>query len=103
MTLIERIFQTSDIVVNDRTSYYILSSAMAEMGELAEEVGIANGGSYKNAGPDGILGEALDTIACLVDLIHKEYPNITEQDLVAYMSVKLNKWESKVKEQQNDK
>jgi len=79
-----------------RTKYSILASGMSEMGELAQEVMIEQGNSYKGAGVDGIVGEALDVICCLFDLIHKCDPNITEEELAAYTRIKCAKWVSKV-------
>jgi hypothetical protein len=61
-----------------RTPYSILASATSELGELAEEVQIHQNHSYKKPGDDGIVGEAIDTICCLLDLIHKVNPYITE-------------------------
>jgi NTP pyrophosphatase (non-canonical NTP hydrolase) len=81
-----------------RTKYSVLSSTMAELGELAEEVMIERGNSYKGAGVDGIIGEAVDTIVCLLDLIHLANPDMTEQELDEIALKKLNKWVTKVSE-----
>lgn len=97
-TLVEQIFRSSDRVVNARTRYSILAATMSELGELAVEIAISEGDSYKEVGSDGIIGEAIDAIACLVDLIRREKPSITEEELLEITRVKLQKWESKVKE-----
>lgn len=83
-------------LVSRRTLYSVLTSATSELGELADEVRIEAGHSYKEAGVDGIIGEAIDTIVCLLDLIHLENPDMTEQELDAIAFKKLNKWVTKV-------
>lgn len=81
-----------------RTPYSVLTSTMSELGELAEEVMIDQGNSYKKAGADGIVGEAIDTIVCLLDLIHVVDPTITSEDLDDIAFKKLDKWVTKVGE-----
>src|SRR6478752_3175300 len=73
MTLISAVKEASkagDKVVPQRSAYAVLAAAQAELGETAEEVAIMMGESYKEEGPDGVVGEALDTIVSLLDLIH---------------------------------
>lgn len=48
----------------------VLLHLFSEFGELAEEVTIADGGSYKAQGADGVVGEAIDVILCAVDLVY---------------------------------
>lgn len=68
MSLVNQILSSSVAVQNDRTVQDILNHTMTELGELALEVQIDQGKSYKLPGSDGIVGEALDMIACLVDM-----------------------------------
>jgi NTP pyrophosphatase (non-canonical NTP hydrolase) len=79
-----------------RTLHSVLASAMSEFGELAEEVNIHGGHSYKTASEDGVVGEAVDTIACLLDLIHVYNPQLTEHDIMTMAAQKCAKWVSKV-------
>lgn len=65
---------------NTRTMNTILNHAMSEMGETAIEINISH--SDSQPGPDGVIGEALDTIAALLDLIYVVNPNVTEKQLV---------------------
>lgn len=95
MTFIEQVFKISDSVKNDRTVLGVLGHTMSELGELAEEVTIDQGQSYKDPGDDGVIGEAIDTIICILDLIRITYPNITEQDLQQIAEIKLQKWVDK--------
>lgn len=75
-----------------RSTYSVLASTMSEIGELAEEVMISENHSYKKPGADGIIGEAIDSIACLLDLIHKVDPSLTETDIEIIASQKCAKW-----------
>lgn len=98
-TLLETILKTSRTIPVKRTEYTVLSHLMAEVGELAEEVTISVGESYKTAGPDGVIGETIDSIICLVDMIfvhsRKLGIELTEEQLIEIAQQKLAKWESK--------
>lgn len=95
MTLINETFKYSDQIKNGRNSLYVLSKCTEELGELSVEVQIKEGVSYKQAGKDGVVGEAIDLITCLLDIIHINYPELTEEDLVAIAIPKLEKWKQK--------
>jgi NTP pyrophosphatase (non-canonical NTP hydrolase) len=82
----------ADAIGVKRTPSSILGHTMAELGELALEINIENGYSYKQPDEDGVVGEAIDTIMCLLDLIHVSNPNITENDIAEIMQVKGRKW-----------
>lgn len=100
-TLVEVVFETCKRIKNGRTRGAVLKSCMSELGELADEVAIADGESYKKAGPDGIVGEAGDLVISGLDQIIIEKPDITEAELIAILIPKLAKWEKNVKEHQN--
>lgn len=87
----------ADLYHKDRTLHSIIGQAMAELGETAEEVNIALGVSYKKPGVDGVVGEAVDTICAMIDLIYRHNPNITEDELAAIARAKCQKWINKVK------
>ena len=105
MTLLQRILQTSKRIPVKRNEYVVLAHTMEEVGELAEEVTISCGTSYKESGPDGVIGEAIDGIICLVDMIYvhaqKNGIEITEEELIEIANKKLNKWEEKCKQYTN--
>ena len=105
MTLLQRILQTSKRIPDKRNEYVVLAHTMEEVGELAEEVTISCGTSYKESGPDGVIGEAIDGIICLVDMIYvhaqKNGIEITEEELIEIANKKLNKWEEKCKQYTN--
>jgi len=94
-TLITETFKYSDQIQNNRNPFYVLSKITEELGELSVEVQIAEGVSYKQAGKDGVVGEGIDLITCVLDLIHIIYPELTEEDLVKVAIPKLEKWKEK--------
>lgn len=98
MSLIQKTFDTADRIDNNRSLLKILAHTVSEMGELAEEIAIADGNHYKQAGADGVVGEAVDLIVCVLDIIHKHDPTVTEEDLIKIAVRKLAKWESSVNE-----
>lgn len=93
--MIEEIFKTSKKIVNKRNISSILIYLMEEVGELATEVNIKNGHSFKEEGKDGITGEAIDVILCAADLIYVNNPNITKEEINSIIEKKLDKWKSK--------
>lgn len=76
----------------------VFASTTSELGELGVEVMIANGQSYKHPGQDGIIGEAVDTILCLLDMIHLVDPTFTEGQLDEIARMKCRKWVYKTTE-----
>ena len=99
MTLVSEIIKNCIQVENQRDIQDILTHAMTELGELAQEVQIASGKSYKQEGSDGIVGEALDVIACMVDMIYVHYGvSANEEYMISLMKSKLEKWKQKDKE-----
>ena len=74
-----------------RTKYSVLASTLAELGECAEEIAISEKHSYKKPGADGIVGEAIDTILCLLDLVHVVNPEISEEELNHIAELKCKK------------
>lgn len=93
--MFKTIFKTSDGIRNNRSLNDIFTYAVAELGELAEEVNIVTGYSSKQPGEDGIVGEAIDCIICLVDLIKIHKPNISEDEIEYILNKKLRKWYNK--------
>lgn len=96
--IIQAKLSASEEVVNNRTVYSSLAKAQAELGELAEEIRIKQGDSYKEAGEDGILGEAVDTISPIIDILYLDNPDITAEEIETAFMKKLQKWKEKEKE-----
>jgi hypothetical protein len=89
--------RSADAFHDDRTLYSVLGHAMSEMGEVGLEVTVAMGDSYKPVGSDGVVGEAVDTIAALIDLIYRARPDITETELSVLAAQKCGKWLSHIR------
>jgi hypothetical protein len=95
-------------IKNNRTHYSVFSKIVEEVGELAVEIAIIKGDSYKTAGSDGVEGEAIDVIASCIDLIYihlkQEHPDWSIIEIDKYMGMimdaKLHKWQLKVIEQE---
>ena len=96
LTLATNVLQACGSVPGYRTAYQILAHLTSEVGELAQEVAIVEGDSYKDAGEDGIIGESIDIIICCLDMIRSQNPKITEKQLVEIATTKINKWYNSV-------
>lgn len=77
-------------VNNGRTNHTIVDSLDEEAVELREEVDKLVTG--EDPGPDGIVGESIDVIACALDMIFYNHPNITDEALDSLMEAKCAKW-----------
>lgn len=97
-TMVSVVKSYSERIKDDRTLSDVLGHAMEELGELATEIKIANGKSYKKAGPDGVIGEAVDLINCALDIIYLAKPDFTEEELMGIQVAKCDKWLEKVEE-----
>ena len=80
-----------------RTAQDVMVSLMSEVGELAEEVNIqySTRNSYKTPGADGVVGEGIDVILCVMDLLHISNPELTHEELMRLAALKLQKWYNK--------
>lgn len=95
--MIDTIFATSDTILNNRSNFEILAHLTEEVGELAEETIIHEGLSYKSQGKDGLVGEAVDAIICILDLVRRTHPECTADQLAKIAESKCNKWKEKAK------
>lgn len=94
--LIERIKEIQPRLKGQpRTLLQPFTSLGEECGELATEIQISMGLKDKAPGPDGIVGESVDAILCLLDIIVVNQPDITFNDILAIMNHKMEKWERK--------
>lgn len=90
--------KTTDKYHGVRNDTSILNYAMCKIGELAIEVNIANGASYKKPSLGGVIAKAMHTNFALMDLIHSIDPSLTEAQLIQKLEPKMGKWISKIKE-----
>lgn len=89
-TLIADTFKYSDAIKNGRTKTDIYAHAVSEMEELRAEIAADLTGN--RGGDDGIVGESIDVILCLLDLIHVANPEMTPEQITKYAKIKLDKW-----------
>jgi NTP pyrophosphatase (non-canonical NTP hydrolase) len=95
-TIVTEVFTASEQVNDGRTLQDVLTHMITEVGELAQEIQIDTGKSNRLPSADGVVGEAIDVVACALDVIHLQSPSLTEEDLVAIMQLKLQKWKDTV-------
>ncbi len=94
-TLLFDIFEVSDHVENKRSLEKVMPKLTEELGELSTEVQIHLGDCYKDAGPDGVVGEAVDLIIATVDVIRLHSPQLSTRDISCIAETKLAKWSAK--------
>lgn len=94
---IEKVLEVSDEVTTNRTLNDVLNHVMQEVGELSTEIAIVNGTSHKEPSVDGILGEGVDVIVAVLDIIRLACPDATTQDIEDYMVKKATKWKNSTK------
>lgn len=76
-----------------------MASITEELGELATEIAIENGWKNREAGPDGVVGEGIDLLICVVDLLHMHLGHHLEsEEFLDKVQLKLDKWERKCSE-----
>lgn len=103
-TLFDVVMDTAKLIPVHRTENDILNHAMQELGELAQEIAIFRGKSLKDKGADGIIGEAIDVINCMLDIIYVHNKNVegrfvsplSENQLTEIARMKCLKWENNV-------
>lgn len=81
----------------DRTIDEIFAHGAGELKETLDEVDIVMGRLPGPPGKDGVIGESIDTILCMLDLIYKTDPTITEEQIVAIAELKGAKWIRQIK------
>ena len=92
--LIKIVFTSSDKIQNGRTLDDIFINLISEIGELSDEISVIAGRiDPSKADKDGVVGEAIDCISCLLDIIKKHSPDISIDTLNNLMYTKCKKWE----------
>lgn len=89
--MIKEILEVCKRINHNRTMMSVHDHANSEMYELLEEIMNVDKGLPE--GSDGVVGEAVDVILCMVDVIYKRDPNITEEQILKVALKKLAKWE----------
>lgn len=91
----QHVMEISDKIDDGRTLSTVMLSLQEEVGELATEVAIHIGKSYKEPSSDGVVGEAVDVMVVLLDIIKLYDPTVSIADIEQIMVDKSNKWKSK--------
>ena len=78
-------------VTYPRTTARIFTHLLDEVDELDVEID----GDPEQKGEDGVFGESIDVILCAFDLIFRDNPDITNEEIEAYVLKKLQKWKAK--------
>jgi hypothetical protein len=82
--------------VGTRNIDAIFKSLVEEVGELSTELSIEAGTKKREPSPDGVVGEAIDVLVVILDLLHLKLGNeISGQPFLDRVQSKLNKWEGK--------
>ncbi len=89
--MIQETFEVSEHI-KPRTIKDVLVHLMEEVGELSTEIAIDSGTSSKEVGKDGIVGEAVDVILCALDIMWVHNQMISEEEIMAIVKLKLEKW-----------
>lgn len=83
-----------------RTEEYVLRKINEELGEMTLEMNIRDGLSYKDAGSDGVAGEAVDLAICAMDMFALQYPEKSAEEIeylfITYMHKKIEKWKKTI-------
>ena len=85
-----KIIKAAGALVPARGITGIFRALMEEEDELKDEINIKLDG--KEPGVDGIAGEAVDCILCLIDIIQTENPDMTEEQFLEIVKLKTDKW-----------
>lgn len=93
--VINHILEISGEINQPRTPLTVLTKVVEEVGELSTEIAIDKGICLKEPSSDGVVGEAVDAIIALVDIIKLHKPDITESEILKVATSKCNKWYSK--------
>ncbi len=94
--MIRTVFNMSEELREGSDLFEKLGYLLEELGELSTECLIIEGLSMKEAGNDGVVGEAIDVILCALDIIHYEEPHISDEELEEIMIKKCQKWKAHV-------
>ena len=85
-------------IQNGRSLGDIHRHGQREMVELNDEILAIKYPEQFTPGPDGVVGEAIDVMACMLDLIFVEAPETTNEEICAILLRKCEKWARRYKD-----
>jgi hypothetical protein len=83
----------SERIEDGRDARSVFNHLLSETDELGVEIAAVENGEPEGA--DGVVGEAVDVIACALDLIIRHRPVITNAEIAEIMRRKCQKWADK--------
>lgn len=97
--LIGVVVATSDAIKDGRSKQDILSYLRGETNELHDEILAEKYPTEFRSSEDGVFGESVDVLINCIDMIRKERPDATvdelEAEVIAYAAKKCEKWKQK--------
>ena len=97
MSAVNEILLVSQSIQSERTIHSIFEHLCGEVIELSHEI------RGTGDGKDGIVGEAVDVMLCAVDIMYKDSPEITEDEIIQIVHNKLQKWQTLYGQQEKQK
>lgn len=95
--LIRTVLEAADSICNGRDVAHAVRWAEGEMEELALEVSRHQQGDAP--GEDGIIGEAVDVIQCVIDAVRLAHPDLSHDEIISQMEEAMErkclKWREK--------
>ena len=89
---IESILQVCRTIKHDRDISSAFVHLKGEVNELDDEISAVLYDQSPNE--DGVIGEAVDCILCLVDIIYHEDNSVSSEEIDNIVNKKLAKWKS---------
>lgn len=87
---IENILEVCRTIKHDRDIESAFKHLNGEMIELKDEISAVLNDQSPNE--DGVIGEAVDCILCLVDIIYQANKTVSVSDINSIIAKKLDKW-----------
>ena len=78
-------------IENGRTISSVMKALEEEVSELRVEVDKALAGEEQ--GEDGIVGEAIDCLLCVIDILYQRNPSLSIEHISYLTGLKLAKWQ----------
>lgn len=89
---IENILEVCRTIKHNRNIGTAFKHLDEEINELSDEISSVVNNQKPN--DDGVIGEAVDCILCLVDIIYQENSSVTTEEIDQVIQRKLAKWQN---------
>lgn len=92
---LDKIIEQIRKIEKERNIQSSLIYALVELAELGEVFLQESGHSNKPPTEDGVIGEAIDVMVCMLDIIQLYSAEITGEEIETIMKAKITKWANK--------